>query len=386
MLIDRDIKKELVQLMNEYPIVTITGPRQSGKTTLSKMVFPEFTYCNLENLEQRKLAQEDPNSFFERYKTPLIIDEVYNVPELLSNIQAIVDEAGENGMFVLTGSHQHLLNERVSQSLAGRTALLTLLPLSINELKNAKIKIDRDDLIHSGFMPRVYKEKQNPFRASRNYLKTYVERDLRSLINVKDVGLFEDFLKLIAGRIGQLVNLNAISNDIGVSSTTLKQWLQVLEISHIVFFLRPYYNNFGKRIIKSPKVYFNDTAVACYLLGIENSNMVHRDPLLGGLFENLVISEAVKTRYNMGLDPNLYFYRDNNGNEIDLIFKKHDKLIPIEIKAAKTYNSDFLKGIKYFQKISGSLESGYVIYSGDLELNGDNYKVRNFKKCHEIFH
>lgn len=385
MLIKREIQEELQNLMKEYPVVTITGPRQSGKTTLAQITYPNCNYCNLENPEVRHLAQNDPNAFFKAFKPPLIIDEIQRVPQLLSYIQTIVDAKKANGMFLLTGSHQLLLNESVTQSLAGRTALLRLLPFSITELASANIDLDRNELIYQGFLPRIYDHKQNPTKAYRNYLQTYVERDLRQIMQVKNLAPFEDFLRLLAGRVGQVINLHSISGDLGVSSPTLLQWLSVLEASFIIFRLQPYYNNLGKRLIKSPKLYFTDVGLAAYLLGIEKPEHVMRDPLLGGLFENMVVMEAVKSRLNKGLDPKLYFYRDNNKNEVDLIFDKHEGLIPIEIKAAMTFNENFAKGIKYFQKISKKASSGYIIYGGNLNFISKGYDVINFADTNKVF-
>jgi predicted AAA+ superfamily ATPase len=387
MLIQRDIQKELRKLSQQYPVVTITGPRQAGKTTLAKMEFPNYQYCNLENPDIRRLAEEDPNAFFQEFKSPLIIDEIQRVPHLLSYIQTIVDENEKKGMFILTGSHQLSLHQSITQSLAGRTALLNLLPFSIRELEKAGIKQNRDLYIYRGFLPRIYKDNLESTKAYRNYFQTYVERDLRQMINLKNLNLFQNFLKLLAGRIGQIVNLHSLSNDLGVSSTTLREWLSILEASFIIFRLHPYFENFGKRIIKSPKFYFTEIGLATYLLGIEELKQVSRDPLIGSLFENLVVLEAVKARANMGLDPNLYFYRDHNQNEVDLLYKKSRELIPIEIKSSMTLNSEFYKGINYFRKIASATErsKGYVIYAGELTPEERSIKVLHFTQTYHIF-
>ncbi len=384
MKIKREISSEFKNLVAAYPVVTITGPRQAGKTTLTRMEFPDYKYCNLENPEIRKFASDDPNAFFDEFGYPLIIDEVQRVPELLSYIQTIVDEKQKKGMFILTGSHQFDLNEAITQSLAGRTALLHLLPFSIKELNKAGISLKRDEYIHKGFLPRIYKDDLEPTRAYRNYFQTYVERDMRQLINLRNIAEFEIFLRLLAGRAGQLVNLSSLSNDIGISVTTLQGWLSILEASFIVFKLYPYYENFGKRIIKSPKIYFTEIGLATYLLGIENINQVSRDPLIGNLFENLVVIEAVKARLNKGLDPNMFFYRDNNKNEVDLIYKCANTLIPIEIKSAKTFNKVFFKGINYFKTITSRASEGYLIYSGQFTPDIGSNKVRHFTDTYEI--
>ena len=385
-MIKREIQNELALVAKEYPVVTISGPRQSGKTTLAKMQFPDHTYCNLEDPDTRRLAEQDPRAFFAQYPAPMIIDEVQRVPELLSYIQGLADETKERGQYILTGSHQLSLRQAVSQSLAGRTALLELLPLSIAELALAGIELSRDETIFQGFYPRIYSENVTPQTLYRNYLRTYVERDVRQILNIKELSLFEQFIRLLAGRTGQVLNLHSLGNDIGVTSKTLREWLSVLEASFIVFRLPPYFENFGKRIIKSPKIYFTDTGLLCYLLGIEKPEQIMRDPAFGQLFETLVVMEALKTRFNQGKQPNLYFFRDNNGHEVDLLYSKGRTLFPIEIKAAMTWNSNFLKGIDHFKRtIPAASESGAVIYSGEMEPQFENTTVINFKRTGELF-
>jgi uncharacterized protein len=385
MIVERDIRHEFHKLVESYPVVTITGPRQAGKTTLAKMEFPSYRYCNLEDPEIRRLSKDDPRAFFYEFPHPLIIDEIQRNPELLSYIQTMVDEKDEKGMFILTGSHQLDLHQAITQSLAGRTALLHLLPFTIGELTRAGIIQERDEYIFRGFLPRIYKDRLEPTRAYRNYYQTYIERDLRQLTTVKNLAQFEIFLKLLAGRIGQIVNLNSLSRDVGVSGTTLKEWLSILEASFIIFKLQPYFENFGKRIIKSPKIYFTEIGLVAYLLGIEKMEQLSRDPLIGNLFENMVVNEALKSRLNQGLDPNLFFYRDNNGNEVDLIYQRSRELVPIEIKSAKTWKRSLCKGIDYFRNISPRAAEGYLIYSGDLTPDMAGLKVRNFKSINEIF-
>lgn len=384
-MIKRTIQKELARLAKEYPVITISGPRQSGKTTLAKMQFPKHSYCNLELPDTRRLAEQDPRAFFQHFPAPMIIDEVQRVPELLSYIQVMADETKKRGQYILTGSHQLALREAVSQSLAGRTALLELLPLSIGELSSAGIELTRDEYIFKGFYPRIYSEPSDPQTLYRNYLRTYVERDVRQLLNIKDLNLFEQFIHLLAGRTGQVLNLHSLGNDIGVTGKTLKEWLSVLEASFIVFRLPPYFENFGKRIIKSPKLYFTDTGFLCYLLGIEKPSQIMRDPAFGRLFENLVVIEALKARTNQGKMPNLYFFRDNNQHEVDLIYSKARTLFPVEIKASMTWNSNFLSGINYFQRTVPSAGKGTVIYSGELQPNMETASVLNFKRTEELF-
>ena len=384
-MIKREIQKELISLSREYPVITITGPRQAGKTTLVRMVFPDYSYCNLEHPEIREIARSDAKALFNIYKTPVIIDEIQRVPHLLSFIQVMVDAKPEKGSFILTGSNQLSLHESVSQSLAGRSALLQLLPLSISELINAGIKHKRDELLTTGFLPGVHSNKLNPYKAYRNYFQTYVERDLKQLIRVKELIHFENFMRLLAGRVAQVINLHSISNDLGVSSTTLAQWLSVLEASFLVIRIYPYYENFGKRIIKSPKLLFTEPGLVSYLLGIESSKQVSSHPLIGQLFENMVIMDAVKTRLNKGEDHNLFFYRDNNQNEVDIIFKSNEGLIPIEIKSAMTFNDDLLKGIRFFHRTIPAAKKGYLIYSGELTFEKGNIEIVNFIDANKIF-
>ena len=383
-MIKRDIETELINLSTQYPVITVTGPRQAGKTTLARMVFADYNYCNLELPDIRQLAVEDPRALLTSFPPPVIIDEVQRVPELLSYIQVMADEKDQAGQFILTGSHHLDLHEAITQSLAGRTALLTLFPLSIKELIQSGFKLSRDELIFTGFLPRIYKDKLEPHKAYRNYYQTYIERDLRQVSNIRNLDQYEKFLHLLAGRIGQLVNLNALSGDIGVSSTTLGEWLSVLEASFIIFRLKPYHENFGKRIVKSPKLYFTDVGLAAYLLGINEIEQVSRDPLMGNLFENLVILEALKTRMNRGMEPNLYFYRDANQKEIDLLYKNRNMLIPVEIKAAMTYHKSLHNNIIYFNKITGG-DKGYLIYAGENEYKKSDISVVNYANTYRIF-
>lgn len=384
-MIKRQLTEELIQASSDYPIVTLIGPRQSGKTTLAKLTFPNYKYCSLEDPDIRDFAINDPRSFLDEYSSYVIFDEIQRVPELLSYIQGIVDKAQIKGQFILTGSHQLKLRADISQSLAGRTALLTLLPLSISEvLSHSKIKT-RDELIFNGFFPRVYQDKLEPNRAYANYYQTYIERDVRQLINLKNLSLFEKFLKLLAGRVGQIINLSSLSNDVGVSSTTLQEWLSVLEASFIIVKLEPYFENFGKRVIKSAKIYFIDTGLLAYLLDIESPKILSRDPLIGQIFENLIVLEAIKVRLNQGRQPNLYFFRDSHGLEVDMLYKNGSKLIPIEIKSSSTFNSVFAKGIHKFQQLADKSGMGYIIYAGDFMPKTKTYEVLNYIETESLF-
>lgn len=376
----RMLAKPLKALSKQYPVVTLLGPRQSGKTTLVKQCFPNHTYINLEEPDTRLFAKEDPRGFLKGYSGNLILDEIQRVPDLLSYIQVIVDSKQKKGHFILTGSHQFELHQSITQSLAGRTALLTLLPLSLAELQAAGEVISLDQALFNGFYPRVYQDKLNPTQVYRDYFKTYVERDVRQLINIKDLSLFEKFIHICAGRVGTILNINQLSNDTGISTRTVEQWLSLLEASFIIYKLQPYYENFGKRVIKAPKFYFTDVGLLSYLLGIEDPKQLFRDPLRGNWVENLVVLELVKARLNSNLDPNFYYFRDSHQHEVDVIFKCGSELIPIEIKASQTFNSDFLKELRYFEKLaSDRVNKGYLVYAGDQEQAIGNIDVRNFK-------
>lgn len=381
----RLLQKKLKELANDYPIVTVMGPRQSGKTTLVKESFKHKAYINLEDLELRALATEDPKQLLKRYPEGAIFDEIQRVPSLLSYIQVLVDEKQTNGLYILTGSHQFLLHQAVKQSLAGRTALLNLLPMSIEELKEAEIDLDIDDYLFRGFYPRVYKNSLDPVIAYRSYIQTYLERDVRDLITIKDLNQFQNFLKLCASRIGQILNMESLGNDLGISSPTIKNWLSILEASFVIIRLQPYFENFGKRVIKSPKLYFVDVGIAANLLGIESTKQLERDPLRGHLFENLVVMEMVKARFNRALDPHMYFYRDSNQNEIDVILKHGNSLIPVEIKASSTYNSGYLQRLKYFKSLTKErCPTGYLVYSGDNEQRIQDFGLVNYKNVSKI--
>lgn len=376
----RFIENELRELATGYPVVTVIGPRQSGKTTLVMFVFKDKPYVNLEQVDVQHMAKDDPRGFLEKYPNGAILDEIQRAPELLSYIQVIVDKKDQKGMFVLTGSHQMELDEAISQSLTGRTALLTLLPLSLAELMANGIDQDLDESLLNGGYPRIYKDKLDPTRAYRSYFQTYVERDLRQLIHIRDLSQFQRFMKICVGRIGQLLNLESIAGDVGISANTVKEWLSILEASYIVIRLQPYFENFGKRAIKAPKLYFTDVGLATYLLGIENRDQLVRDPLRGSLVENLVVLELIKGRQNQGLDPQLYFYRDAHQNEVDLIYQKGRELIPIEVKAGRTFHREYLKNLDFFQTLAGErCPGGFLVYSGDEEQKIKNHRVINYR-------
>ncbi|MBI5149552.1 MAG: ATP-binding protein [Candidatus Omnitrophica bacterium] len=385
MLIKRELGVELKASARQYPVVTVTGPRQSGKTTLVKKYFPRYRYYNLEEPDTREIVQADPRGFLARNEEGFILDEIQRVPELLSYIQGIVDKTGKRGQFILTGSRNFELMETVTQSLAGRTALLCLLPLSINELRTAHVSRTVDQYLLKGFYPRVHAEDLDPTKAYRNYYQTYIERDLKALIHLRDLNQFQKFVRLCAGRIGQIFNASALASEVGVSVPTINSWISILQESYVAFLLQPYYANIRKRLIKSPKLYFYDVGLASYLLAIENETQMNRDPLRGALFENMVVMELVKHRFNRGQDHNLYFFRDERHHEIDVVIKAGNMLRGVEIKSSATFHADFLKGLEYFEKLfKGRISRPAVIHAGD-EHRGKEFTVLNYKNAAGVF-
>ncbi|MCB2222036.1 MAG: ATP-binding protein [Bacteroidetes bacterium] len=376
--IQREITNETLACAKEYPILTISGPRQSGKTTLAKHLFGELPYYNLESPDTLDLILNDPRAFLEQNQEGAIIDEIQRAPELISYLQVTVDE-NKRSRFIITGSNQFSLLEKVTQSLAGRTAILKLLPLSFDEISSLKPNLSADQLIFAGSLPSIYSEGREPTRSYRNYYETYVERDVRSLINIKDISLFRKFMKLCAGRTGQIFNASQLANETGVSVNTIKSWVSVLETSFIVYLLPPWYDNINKRLVKSPKLYFYEIGLVTYLLGITNPDQLQRDPLRGGLFENLVINELVKKHYNSGMDANVFFFRDKHGNEIDLLMPRGNKLIPVEIKSSQTYHKEFNKNINYIKKIyPDRIKKSYLVYGGVQEQITEGNNLINF--------
>ncbi|MDK2838305.1 MAG: uncharacterized protein PWR15_1374 [Bacteroidota bacterium] len=362
-MIYREAEKELQLLSAQFKAVAVTGPRQSGKTTLVKNVFNEKAYVNLENPDLRQFAREDPRGFLSNYPDGAILDEVQRVPELFSYLQQILDEKEQNGSFILTGYNNFLLNGNISQSLAGRVGYLFLLPLDIGEINPGANMSNQ--LIFKGGYPEIYQKDIDPKKYYDNYIRTYVERDVRLLKNITDLYTFERFLRLCAGRTGQLLNMSSLAADVGVDVKTIGSWLGVLEASFIAFRLYPYHENYNKRIVKMPKLYFYDTGLASALMGIEDVSQLTIHPLRGGLFENLVVVDFLKRLYNNGKQNNLYFWRDNIGNEVDLLIKKGANRYPVEIKSAQTISDEFFKGIRYWNKLTNT-EGGYLVYAGDM--------------------
>ncbi len=385
-MIERILQRELATLLTEYPIVTILGPRQSGKTTLARHYLANFNYRNLELPDVRAFATLDPNGFLADAGEPLIIDEIQRVPALLSYLQAAVDINQGLGKFVITGSHQLQLREAIGQSLAGRTAILNLLPLSIEELDAAGTTFEHfSDYVFQGFLPRVHDQNQRPATAYANYFQTYVERDVRQLLTLRDATVFEKFLRLLAGRTGQLINMESLGNDTGIDAKTIKHWLSVLEASFIIFKLPPFFENIGKRLVKAPKYYFWEPGLLSFLLDIKNPSQILRDPLVGSLFENLVVVEAMKAITHRGQRPNLHFYRDNHKQEIDLLFKRDGKQVGIEIKSSATLQSSFLKSLNTIDEKVMPLDEKHLVYSGDeTRRYSSGVTARNFKSVADI--
>ncbi len=363
-MVRREITTPLVSLFRQYPFVTVTGPRQSGKTTLCREVFPELAYVNLEAPDQREFAESDPRSFLVRLGGGAILDEIQRVPNLLSYLQVIADEKRTNSLFVLTGSEQFRLSNAISQSLAGRTALLRLLPFTLAERQQAGASNEVDDILFSGFYPRIHDQRLDPRQALGDYFEAYVERDVRQLGEIRNLSSFQRFVRLCAGRVGQLVNLSSLGADAGVSHTTAREWLTILEASYIVFQLQPFDSNVRKRLIKSPKLYFYDVGLASYLIGIENAKQIATHPLRGHLFENAVVMEALKHRFNQGQRANVSFFRNQRGLECDLFYETGRGIGAIEIKSGATLASDYFDSLKRVALLVPDITAKLVVYGG----------------------
>ena len=363
-MVRREMTPALVKLFQQYPFVTLTGPRQSGKTTLCRMAFPQLKYVNLEAPDQREFAESDPRGFLARLGTGAILDEIQRVPELPSYLQVLADEEGRNSLFVLTGSEQLRISESISQSLAGRTALLRLLPFSLAEREETGAGNGIDEILYSGFYPRIHDQKLEPRQALGDYFETHVERDVRRIGEIRNLPGFRRFVRLCAGRVGQLVNLASLGADTGVSHTTARHWLALLEASYIVFRLAPFHANIRKRLVKSPKLYFYDVGLASYLIGIERAGQIATHPLRGALFENAVVVETLKHRFNRGRRSNLFFFRDKSGLECDLFYETGDGIGAIEVKAGATIGSDYFRALKRVAQLLPRISSKAVVYGG----------------------
>lgn len=381
-MIQREIGKQIFAAAKTYPLVALIGPRQSGKTTLARALFPTYTYVSLEDLDQRTYAQQDPRGFFTTYSNHCIFDEIQKVPELFSYLQGVSDQEGM-GRYILTGSQNFLLHKHIAQSLSGRIALFTVLPFTIAELKKANISWETPEkYMYSGMYPPIYDREIAPTNWYSNYIQTYIERDIRDLTQITQLSTFQIFVKLCAGRIGQLLNLSSLARDCGITHNTAKAWLSLLETSYIVYMLRPYYQNFNKRLVKMPKLYFYDTGLASSLLGIQSSDQLATHYLHGGLFENFVLTEYLKYKANTGSTIDYYFWRDKIGHEIDLLAEEGETLRAIEIKSGKTIMGDYTKTLSYFQKIFTDAKrqlDPYIIYSGTQVQDRNGIHIASWK-------
>lgn len=386
-MIKRELGYKIKSLLKSFPIVAVIGPRQSGKTTLLKNLFPKRNYVSLEDLDNRNFAEQDPRGFLDTYKPPVIFDELQKAPKLFSYLQTSVDKIGKVGQYLLSGSQNFLLMEKISQSLAGRVGILTLLPLSIKELKESRHnKNNIEETMFTGFYPRIFDKKIKPYDWYSNYVQTYLERDIRQIKNISDLSLFQRFLKLCAGRTGQLLNLSSLGNDCGVSHNTVRSWISILETSYIIYLLQPYHKNYNKRLIKSPKLYFYDIGLACSLLGIENKEQLVTHPLRGSLFETMVISELIKYRFNKGQKSNSYFFRDKSGHEVDLLIDTDKLTLACEIKSGKTISEDFFTNLDYWQMIAKAKNAkSLIIYGGDKKQQRLNASIIGWQEVNEIY-
>lgn len=385
-MIERTASSLLIALARQYPVVTVTGPRQSGKTTLCRNAFPDKAYVNLEQPDVRQIASEDPRAFLRSLPDGAILDEIQRAPELLSYVQTVVDEHNAPGQYILTGSEQFEVLNRVSQSLAGRTGLLRLLPFAMEEMDGHYPMAPNERLIYSGFYPRIHDAGLNPTQALSDYFDTYVQRDVRALANLGDLNTFSRFVRLCAGRCGQLLNLSSLATDAGISHTTARTWLSLLEAGFIAFTLSPFSWNISKRLVKSPKLYFYDVGLAAFLLGIREQSQVRFHPHYGALFENMVVVEALKTFLHRGRRPNFHFYRDSEGNEIDLLIEVDGGVMPIEIKSGETLAPDFFRGLQAFARLyrEPPPNAGILVYGGTQRLERLGTSVVPIPEFHSI--
>jgi len=377
MIIHREISEQVISRSQKYPVVSITGPRQSGKTTLAQTLFPDYAYVSLERPDYREQAQEDPNRFLRTFTAGVVLDEVQRAPDLFSYIQVIVDESPKPGQFILTGSQNFLLLEQISQSLAGRVAIFRLLPFSLPELHaSSYAPNDLDTFLFTGTYPPVYDRGYEPRSWYMDYIQTYIERDVRSVRKVTDLMLFQKFLGLCAGRVGQLLNLNSLSGECGVSHNTARDWMSVLEASYLVFRLQPYHESFNKRIVKQPKLYFFDPGLLCALHGLHSPEQLAQHYLRGSIFESFIVSELVKARWRAGLSGNGHFWRDRHGHEIDYLVETDAGIVPVEIKSGETVQTSMFDGLSYWCKLTGMpLDSGCLVYGGKEKQSRKNGRV-----------
>ena len=383
MSVNRNIKIQIERFMDKYPIVAITGPRQSGKTTLLKQLFPNYTYLSLENPDTSEFAKSDPKAFLEMYNDQVILDEVQKAPELFSYLQSIVDESGKMGQYILSGSQNFLLMKSITQSLAGRVILFKLLPFDFSELKSAGwLSESYEDLCLKGSYPSIYDRAIPSDVFYNNYIQTYVERDVSEILNVKDLSQFRIFLMLCATRAGQLLNLSEIAKKVGITQPTAKSWLSVLESSYITFLLQPYYENFSKRIVKTPKLYFYDTGLLTHLLKIKDKEQLAKHQQKGALFENLIISEKLKQNHHQYLMGDHWFWRDSNNKEVDLLIQQGGKFDVYEIKPTSTITQKLFNNLDYFSAVaSDSIKNKFLVYGGDQNQKRSIAEVLSWKDC-----
>ena len=378
--IKRDIETTILEAARYFPVITVTGPRQSGKTTMLRHAFPHLHYYSLEDLDTRNFAQEDPVRFLHLHPEGMILDEVHNLPDLLSYIQGIVDEKPDK-KYILSGSSNFALLKKVSQSLAGRSGVFELMPLSISEAKGSDVNVsDVDALLYSGLYPAICVGKNIPKFLYPSYVKTYLERDVRDLLNVKDMRQFGMFLRLCAGRIGSIYNATEMANEVGVTTKTIQSWTSILQASYVLYLLPPYFENTRKRLTKAPKIYFCDTGLACALLGIESAEQLAFDKMRGHLFENLIVTEMLKHRLNEGKEANLYFYRDSNQNEVDILVAGPSSVDAIEVKSAMTFSPSFEKALRKVKDwVNVPIAKRTVVYAGSLEDNHGEIQLLNYQ-------
>jgi predicted AAA+ superfamily ATPase len=387
-MIKRLLEKKIKEAVRQYPVVGIIGPRQSGKTTLARNTFAHYPYVSLEKPSELTFALEDPEGFLNQFPKGAIIDEIQRAPELFSYIQTIVDQKQKEGLFILTGSQNFVLLEKISQSLAGRISIQKLLPFSLEELVKSNISPPTlGGILFKGGYPRIYDKHLAATDWLSNYVSTYLERDVRSIKNVGDLSTFQRFLKMCAFRSGKVLNLSSLANDCGITHNTTKAWISVLEASFIIFLLNPYHKNFKKRLIKAPKLYFYDTGLMCFLIGITNDHDITLHPEIGSIFETFVISELIKIRINRMLSLNFYFWRDKIGREIDCIFEKNSRLLPIEIKSGQTIRSEFFNNLNYWSELAGGKKAdSLIIYAGSMNQKRSNGQIMSWRNIINLGH